>query len=95
MRCSRLGLGLTGIYAAGTAAALVAALCWVASGDPKGSYVLLQLPIALQLAALPDSLLRRMGGMSWTMVYLVIWPPTVLVLYGLGHCAGYPFRRRR
>ncbi|WBS04730.1 hypothetical protein OU994_10835 [Pseudoduganella sp. SL102] len=86
---------MTGINAAGTAAALVAALCWAEPGDPKGSYVLLQLPIALQLAALPDSLLQRMGGMSWTMAYLAIWPPTVLALYALGHCAGYPFRRRR
>ncbi|GGY56341.1 hypothetical protein GCM10007387_43520 [Pseudoduganella albidiflava] len=94
MRWSRTGLGLSGMYVAVTAAAVAAAL-WAEPGDPKGSYVLLQLPIALQLAALPDSLLQRMGGMSWTMAYLAIWPPTLLALYALGHWAGYPFRRRR
>jgi hypothetical protein len=83
---SRLGLALASAYV------LVTAFCVLASNsanaDPKGSYVLLQLPIALQ-----GSLLHALGlgdflrGFSWTEAYFALGLPTVIALYAIGHLA--------
>lgn len=89
---SRLGLALAGAYFLLTVLAIAAAL-WE-PGDPKGRFILLQLPIALQLAALPASLLRQWSDMSWPMAYLVIWPPTALGLYTFGHGIGHLLKPR-
>lgn len=83
---SRTGLCLVGIYFILTVLALIAAF---STGDLKGNFVLLQLPIALQIGAMPESLLRQLAGLSWGVAYLIIWPATALILYLLGYCAGY------
>lgn len=83
---SRTGLCLVGIYFILTVLALITAF---STGDTKGNFVLLQLPIALQIGAMPESLLRQLAGLSWGVAYLIIWPATALILYLLGYCAGY------
>jgi hypothetical protein len=77
---SKIGLTFCLIYVA------FAGLCiWASldsSGDPKGSFVLLQLPLTLQLGLLDwlglDSLLR---GASWPAAYSVIGSLTLVALY--------------
>lgn len=91
---SRMGLSLMGTYAFVTAMAIGCALWASASGDPKGYFVLLQLPVALQLAAMPEGLLRQLGEISWVMIYLTIWPLTALALYTLGQCLGCVLKPR-
>jgi hypothetical protein len=83
MKRNALSLGLCLLYVAATAA------CWVEvlikSGDPKGTFVLKQLPIALQIA-LADVLGfgSLMTDMSWAAAYAIFFPLTVALLYGLG-----------
>ena len=80
---SRAGFILCVMYA------VVIALCFVvtlwAEGDFKGQFVLLQLPIALQGAALQSvglgPLLERL---SWVSSYFVIGLPTFALLYAMG-----------
>lgn len=86
---SRLGLTFAGGYFLLTVMAVATALWISVSGDSKGHFVLLQLPIALQLGVLPASVLEKLRGMSWAMAYLIIWPLTLLVLYALGHGIGH------
>lgn len=83
---SRTGLCLVGIYFLLTVLALIAAM---SAGDLKGNFVLLQFPIALQMGAIPGSVLRQLTGLSWGVAYLIIWPASALMLYLFGQCAGY------
>lgn len=93
-RLSRFGVTLAGVYF------LAAAFCVCYSiankADSKGSYVLMQLPIAIQ-----GSWLHQMGAtsflrtLSWPEAYLVIAAPTMLVLYGIGHLFGAALTRLR
>ncbi|WP_368563329.1 hypothetical protein [Pseudoxanthomonas sp. UTMC 1351] len=77
---SKIGLTLCLFYLA------FAGLCiwasWESAGDPKGSFVLLQLPLALQLGFLDwlglGSLLSRA---SWPVAYSVIGSLTLIALY--------------
>ncbi len=92
-RFSRLGLGLCTIYLL----LAVASVAWaaLAAGDPKGRFVLLQLPIALQGAIL-DSLglgpvLERL---SWESAYVVLALPTFALLYLVGVLLERPFKRQ-
>ena len=57
----------------------------IKSGDPKGTFVLKQLPIALQIA-LADALGFRalMTDMSWAAAYAIFFPLTIALLYGVG-----------
>lgn len=75
---------LVGVYAFLTAAAIIEA--WGA--DVKAHYVFLQLPIALQMALItelmPKDSIAQLRNVSWEMAYLVIWPPTALVIYTIG-----------
>ena len=84
IKWSRTGLCLVGIYFILTAFTL-----FVALSAGEGNFVLLQLPIVLQTAAMPRSVSRQLDGLSWGAAYLIIWPATALILYLLGHCAGY------
>ncbi|MEB6662530.1 hypothetical protein MXL91_13855 [Achromobacter ruhlandii] len=54
-------------------------------GDDKGRFILLQLPLALQLALLHDlNLDRLLGDLSWTGGYLLIGLPTLALFYFVG-----------
>ena len=80
---SRVGLAFVLMYAAAIAACLVMALN--ADGDPKGRFVFLQLPIAIQgdiVYALGFG--EYLSGMSWVTAYLVLAAPTFALLYLLG-----------
>ena len=88
MKRNVLSLVLCGMYVAATAA------CWiyVFSGnvDPKGDFVLKQLPIALQMA-LADALGLRslLTNMSWATAYAIFVPLTVGFLYALGRAVTW------
>jgi hypothetical protein len=85
-----MGITLVGIYAFLTAVAIIAAS---GMGDFKGYFVSLQLPLAFQMGLImelmPRSLRAQFGDVSWTMAYLLIWPPTALVLYAVGSVIDY------
>jgi hypothetical protein len=89
-RLSRVGMLLVSVYAFLTAIAVIAA--W-GTGDFKGQFVFVQLPIALQMALsmelMPSSLIAQLRDVSWGMAYLVIWPGTALVLYAIGSFITY------
>ena len=59
------------------------------NNDPKGAFILMGLPVMPLSAALKalvgGSLLY---GKSWGVVYLLLMPPTLLLLYALGALAG-------
>lgn len=93
MKLNVVGLCLSVLYAAATAA------CWLmafaSNADPKGNFVLKQISIALQLALIDwlgfQSSIR---GLSWFAAYAILFPATILVLYGAGWLVTLPFRRR-
>ncbi|APO96455.1 hypothetical protein [Xanthomonas vesicatoria] len=76
----------------------VTALCvWAANsagGDPKGHFVLLQLPLTPQLAAL-DALNADawLTGMPWLTGYLLLVPPFLAVLYLFGYAVQWLIER--
>lgn len=82
---SRTGAAFAGLYATASAVCIAAAL---ATDDFKGQFVLLQLPIALQISVLPVPLLRMMADVSWPLAYLLFGLPTLVVLYLLGAALG-------
>lgn len=93
-RVSLTGLALCLPYAAAIALCLWGA--HDAGGDDKGRFVLLQLPIALQSAALHAlGLSRWLHGMSWTIAYLLLVPPMFAGGYLLGHALEAGVRRIR
>ncbi|RYX80075.1 hypothetical protein EON83_30175 [bacterium] len=60
-----------------------------AQGDPKGSFVFLQLPIALQGALLQAlGLGEFLASLSWVSAYIVIGIPTMIFLYVIGRFLG-------
>jgi hypothetical protein len=80
---SRTGFGLCAFYL-GTTALFV----WLALGsaDVKSNVVLLQLPITLQFLLLDlVGLGYLFRDLNWVPVYLVIVPPTLALLYGVGY----------
>jgi hypothetical protein len=84
---SKIGFILCFLYS------LIAGLCVLASvsstGDPKGEFVLLQLPLALQLAALDWlGLSSALSNLSWVAAYMLISPPTLALLYSVGWALG-------
>jgi len=59
------------------------------NSDPKRAYILMQLPVMLQTAALNViGVGRWLSGMTWITVYLLVIPPTLGVLYVLGAMLG-------
>ena len=59
------------------------------SGDPMGHFVILQLPIALQLALLDTlGLGVFLEQLSWVSAYILLGIPTLLALYTLGWLVG-------
>lgn len=88
---SRLGLALCALY--GTIVGVCAALAITSSGDPKGRFVFLQIPIALQAAALDALGLEWLiEPLSWGAAYLVLGVPTLAVLYLAGRFLGNRLR---
>jgi len=82
-RLNRLGLSLCLVYLA-----LTLILVWAAlstEGDPKGHFVLLQLPIAFQLGVVHLlGLAPHMREWSFAVAYSVFVPATCIVLYASG-----------
>lgn len=87
---SKIGFILCFLYLTITGLCVGASLS--SSGDPKGDFVLLQLPLALQLAALDWlGLSRILSNLSWTGAYLLIGLPTLVLLYSIGWGLGRLF----
>ena len=89
---SKFGLALCFLYIA------VSALCILGSIDAgidsKGLFVLLQLPLGLQLGALDWLGFRPLlTKMSWPVAYVSIGSLTLALLYGTGWLMGSLFKR--
>ena len=79
---SRVGLTLSLMYVILTVLLL---LLWSDSSDDKSRFVLMQAPIAIQLALLHKLGLDIDGFInSWFGAYLFLWVPTVILLYMIG-----------
>lgn len=93
-RLNRLGLILSATYLA-----LTLLLVWAAlhsEGDPKGHFVLLQLPIALQLAVIELlGLATYMRGWSFPVAYTVFVPAACIVLYASGVALSHVWNRSK
>jgi hypothetical protein len=74
---------------------LCCSLALWADGDPKGQFVLLQLPLALQLGILHKIGLDTLLPNSWFVGYLVIVPPTFAPLYCFGWFIEYMKARKQ
>lgn len=84
-------LSWTGIAVCILYLALTAWLVLDAQGnsDPKSAYILMQLPVMLQTAALDAiGMGSWLSGKTWTTVYLLVIPPTLGALYLLGALLG-------
>ena len=78
-KISVVGLTLCVIY--GVIALALVALA-LSESDPKGRFVLLQLPIALQMGFVHAvGLGGLLHGLSWTMAYVCLGIPTLVALY--------------
>lgn len=91
MRLSRLGTVFCLIY---LLPAIVCVAMALSSGDSKSRFVLLQLPIALQISALDAMGFREsLHGLSWPAAYLLLCVPVVAALYCIGLGLGLLFKR--
>ena len=91
---SKVGIGLCVVYLAATAGCVFSPLG--AEGDPKGQFVLLPLPIALQLGALDAIGFRPvLGQWSWAGAYTLVVPPSLAGWYGVGWLFARALRPRR
>jgi hypothetical protein len=80
---SKLGLRLCFAYCLLSLACIVPAV--FAKTDFKSSFVLLQLPIAVQAAlASAVGLGRYLENISWPLAYVLLGLPTLLSLYAIG-----------
>ena len=80
---SNTGAWFCGVYLAASSVCVTFAL-WPGT-DLKGRYVFLQLPIALQSAALQAlGLARHLQGLGWLGAYLILGLPTLALLYLAG-----------
>lgn len=87
MRLSRTGLILCAIYTLASVATWVYAS--TRTGDPKGTYVLMQLPVALaHAAAWKLGLLPLLEPLPDIVVWVLFFLPTLAVVYGAGWLAG-------
>lgn len=88
-RLSRIGLAFGLAYLALVGLCVWASVHADATGDQKGAFVFLQLPLATQLAALDGlGLSSVLAGMSWPAGYLFVGVPTLGLLYLLGWLLG-------
>lgn len=79
---SKTGIAFVLVYV------LITAICLVmlfSTSDPKGRYVFLQLPIALQMAVFNTlDLDKYLMPINWFCAYIIFWLPTVFFLYCMG-----------
>jgi hypothetical protein len=85
IRISFVGVSLSVAYV------LLSAFClWSSAspnGDPKGAFVLLQAPVALQMALLQGAgLTEILEGVGWAEAYIFLGLPLLVLLYFLGTC---------
>lgn len=92
MKLNKAGLIVASVYFF----IVVACIVWaVLIDDPKGKFVILQLPLALQMAGLDSiGVLKYLPAMSWTMVYLFIGVPTLWFFYLMGYYVDKYFLRK-
>ena len=83
MRITNTGIVLTIIYIT----TLVVCAIWAQFvSDPKGQYVILQLPVSLQHAVLLFvGATNLLSGMSWPVIYVVLGIPMIVMLILLGY----------
>lgn len=83
---SKIGLAFVIFYL------LIVLICFVwafSTSDPKGKFVLLQLPVSPQLALIQELGLEKFLYVShWLIVYFLIIISTILVLYYIGNLIG-------
>lgn len=92
MRVSRLGISFSLLYLLPTIACVAIAL---STGDSKGRFVFLQLPIGRQLWALHlMGFSESFHGLTWTTLYLLLCIPVVAALYFMGLGLGLMFKRQ-
>ena len=90
---SRFGIVLVMLYLILTVLTVLAA--WY-TGDDKGRFVLLQLPLALQMALLDTlGLMGWFAGLSWSAAYFVFVPATCICLYHLGKSLSCVWRHHK
>lgn len=82
MRITKTGIALTIIYLTG----LIVCVVWAQFiDDPKGKYVILQLPVVLQHGLLLSvNATHMLSGLSWFSIYIVLGVPMVFALMLLG-----------
>lgn len=86
MQLSRAGACLALLYVVPTVICIVIGLC---SDDYKSQYVWLQIPVALQMAALHSmGVLEHFTGLTWPGLYLLACLPVIAGLYGVGYVLG-------
>ena len=94
MRLSRTGLALCAIYISASVAIWTYAN--MIAGDPKGTFVLMQIPIVFaHAAAWKLGLLPLMDTLPDLMVWALLFLPTLAVIYGIGWVAGLFFHALR
>ncbi len=86
-RISKTGLGLCTLYLAFTALCVWGSL--TTEGDPKGEFVLRQLPLTGALLLVDGlGLDSALDGLSWVACYALLVPLTLAFLYGFGWLVG-------
>ena len=93
MKISKVGLVLSLIYFLIVMGFVVWANTLI---DPKSKFVILQLPLALQMAGLHEiGVLKYFTDISWTMAYIMIGIPTLLLFYFIGYFIEKVFSKIR
>ncbi len=79
---SKVGLAFVVFYLILT---LICVIWAFTVSDPKGKFVLLQLPVALQLVVVQElGYIKLLVGLSWFVIYPLIIIPTLVILYQIG-----------
>ncbi|WP_428422558.1 hypothetical protein [Methylibium sp.] len=88
----KMKIVLPSLYVAATAIALITGLA--NSNDTKGSFVIIQLPIAIQLALLDAAgLIESLDGLPWQTTYFLMALASVVLLYAIGAAVDKLFHR--
>lgn len=92
MKLNNVGLIVASVYFF----IVVVCVVWaVLIDDQKGKFVILQLPLALQMAGLDSmGVLKYLPSMSWAMAYLFIGIPTLWFFYLIGVFCDKVFSRK-
>ena len=86
---SSVGSWLAGIYVLASLACIAVGL--LPGGDPKGRFVFLQFPIAVQGGLAQElGFAPYMENLSWVGAYALFGLPTVVLLYLVGYALQRP-----